>query len=60
MKTTSALQNLIQLNTEIWEEDFRKGILGWKETTSTSRPSGRHLGHYKVACIVAGYLAKKF
>ena len=30
----------------ISSDDFKKGILQWKESTTTS-PSGRHLGHYK-------------
>ena len=34
------------IKTEITPEDFSKGIRNWKESTSTS-PSGRHLGHYK-------------
>ena len=32
--------------TEISEDDITKGFKSWKESTSTS-PSGRHLGHYK-------------
>jgi hypothetical protein len=35
-----------KIETEILEEDFISGFKGWKESTSTS-PSGRHLGHYK-------------
>jgi hypothetical protein len=35
-----------KIDCEISEEDFLLGIKGWKESTSTS-PSGRHLGHYK-------------
>jgi hypothetical protein len=35
-----------KIDTEISEEDFISGFKGWKESTSTS-PSGRHLGHYK-------------
>jgi hypothetical protein len=35
-----------KIDTEILEEDFISGFKGWKESTSTS-PSGRHLGHYK-------------
>ena len=31
-------------------EDFKKWVQCWKETTSTS-PSGRHLGHYKTAIL---------
>ena len=31
-------------------EDFKKCVQRWKETTSTS-PSGRHLGHYKTAIL---------
>ena len=43
-----SLQGQPQMNMEITEDDFRKGIKEWKETTSTS-PSNQHLGHYKVA-----------
>lgn len=32
--------------TEVSEEDICRGFKTWSETTSTS-PSGRHLGHYK-------------
>ncbi|KAI2489452.1 hypothetical protein MHU86_25143 [Fragilaria crotonensis] len=32
--------------TELSEDDVIKGFRRWRETTSTS-PSGRHLGHYK-------------
>jgi hypothetical protein len=35
-----------KIECEISEEDFISGIKCWKESTSTS-PSGRHLGHYK-------------
>jgi hypothetical protein len=31
-------------------DDFRKTVRTWKESTSNS-PSGRHLGHYKVALL---------
>jgi hypothetical protein len=31
-------------------DDFRKTVRTWMESTSTS-PSGRHLGHYKVALL---------
>jgi hypothetical protein len=34
------------ISTEITAKDVEKGFRTWKETTSTS-PSGRHLGHYK-------------
>lgn len=34
------------IKTEISHEDVRKGFQSWRETTSTS-PSGRHLGLYK-------------
>ena len=30
----------------ITEDDIKKGFKSWKESTTTS-PSGRHLGHYK-------------
>ena len=42
------MTNLTKINTEILEADFTKGIRGWKESTSTS-PSGQHLGHYKAS-----------
>ena len=42
------MKDLAPLNTQIKLEDFTKGIREWKESTSTS-PTGRHLGHYKVA-----------
>jgi hypothetical protein len=32
--------------TKVSGEDITRGFQGWKESTSTS-PSGRHLGHYK-------------
>jgi hypothetical protein len=35
-----------KIESEISEEDFIDGFKKWKESTSTS-PSGRHLGHYK-------------
>lgn len=47
MVVPDELQGQPQMNTEITEDDFRKGIKEWKETTSTS-PSNRHLGHNKV------------
>jgi hypothetical protein len=34
------------IKTTMSEKDIRTGIAKWKESTSTS-PSGRHLGHYK-------------
>ena len=34
------------IKSTITAEDFKYGISGWQESTSTS-PSGRHLGHYK-------------
>jgi hypothetical protein len=40
------IKNVPPIQTTISEEDFVYGIKGWKGTTSTS-PSGRHLGHYK-------------
>jgi Reverse transcriptase (RNA-dependent DNA polymerase) len=42
------LHHCNHINTEISEADFSKGIRKWRESTSTS-PSGRHLGHYKAA-----------
>ena len=35
-----------EIPTAVLENDVLKGFKTWKETTSTS-PSGRHLGHYK-------------
>ena len=40
--------NIADIETAISTDDYTYGIKGWKETTSTS-PSGRHLGHYKAA-----------
>jgi hypothetical protein len=34
------------ISTAISEEDVSRGFRSWRETTTTS-PSGRHLGHYK-------------
>ena len=34
------------ISIKISEDDVTKGFQGWRETTTTS-PSGRHLGHYK-------------
>ena len=36
----------MEISTELTVEQLISGIKIWKETTSTS-PSGRHLGHYK-------------
>ena len=41
-----AVKSAPPIQTSISEDDFVYGINGWKESTSTS-PSGRHLGHYK-------------
>lgn len=35
-----------EISTDISEDDVKKGFTHWRETTTTS-PSGRHLGHYK-------------
>ena len=47
-----------EINTELTVQQFISGIKIWKETTSTS-PSGRHLGHYK-AIIRDATLAQIF
>jgi len=58
MAIPDGMRNVLPVNICISQQDFRKGRWGWKETTSTS-PSGRHLGHYKVALtdteITRGY-----
>jgi hypothetical protein len=41
------LKKLPTINSGITFEEFVKGMIKWKERTTTS-PSGRHLGHYKV------------
>lgn len=41
------------LDDEITESEFWNGFKKWREATSTS-PSGRHLGHYKVLLIPDG------
>ena len=38
------------VDTLITKEQFISSVKGWKETTSTS-PSGRHLGHYRTAIL---------
>jgi hypothetical protein len=38
---------LKQIDEKIIFEDIKAGIIKWKERTTTS-PSGRHLGHYKL------------
>ena len=47
-----------EISTELTVQQFISGIKIWKETTSTS-PSGRHLGHYK-AIIRDADLAQLF
>jgi hypothetical protein len=42
----NSVQEADPIPTNITSEDIKKGITCWKETTTTS-PSGRHLGHYK-------------
>jgi Reverse transcriptase (RNA-dependent DNA polymerase) len=42
------------INKEVTYEEFVQGIKNWKESTTTS-PSGRHLGHYKVLLSVNVY-----
>jgi hypothetical protein len=42
---------LKEISATIGDDDFRKTLQKWKETTSTS-PSGRHLGHYKTALLL--------
>ena len=40
------VQDAGPLSSSISAEDIRRGFQSWRESTSTS-PSGRHLGHYK-------------
>lgn len=40
------IANVEPIDITISEEDVRRGFRGWRESTTTS-PSGRHLGHYK-------------
>jgi hypothetical protein len=40
------------IDTVLTELDVLKGFQSWKETTSTS-PSGRHLGHYKSLVLLS-------
>jgi hypothetical protein len=42
--------NLTDISPIISSEDFQTTVKKWKESTSTS-PSGRHLGHYKAAIL---------
>jgi hypothetical protein len=41
---------LSEISATISDDDFRQTVQKWKESTSTS-PSGRHLGHYKAAIL---------
>ena len=41
---------LEEISTIISDEDFQNTVKKWKESTSTS-PSGRHLGHYRAAIL---------
>jgi hypothetical protein len=38
---------LPEIEADITFEEFKQGLIKWKESTTTS-PSGRHLGHYKL------------
>jgi hypothetical protein len=40
-------ENLPEINKDILFEDVRQAYIKWNERTTTS-PSGRHLGHYKI------------
>lgn len=44
--TPTSSQQVPLITTDIHEADIKEGFSTWRETTSTS-PSGRHLGHYK-------------
>jgi Reverse transcriptase (RNA-dependent DNA polymerase) len=46
--------NLPTIDKDIKFEEFCSGLLKWKERTTTS-PSGRHLGHYKVLLKIPIY-----
>jgi hypothetical protein len=41
---------LQEISATISDDDFQQTVKKWKESTSTS-PSGRHLGHYKAALL---------
>ncbi|KAI2499411.1 hypothetical protein MHU86_15056 [Fragilaria crotonensis] len=41
-----SVKQTASISTEVKEDDVKYGFGKWKESTSTS-PSGRHLGHYK-------------
>jgi hypothetical protein len=43
-------KKLKEISVNISDEDFHITVQKWKESTSTS-PSGRHLGHYKAAIL---------
>jgi hypothetical protein len=43
-------KNVMEISATISDEDFRKAVQKWRESTSTS-PSGRHLGHYKTSLL---------
>ena len=43
-------ESVKEISSFITIDNFKKTVKDWKETTSTS-PSGRHLGHYKTALL---------
>jgi hypothetical protein len=45
---------LPEISTSFSQEEFAKGFKKWSESTSTS-PSGRHLGHYRCLMVDDGY-----
>ena len=66
--TNQSAEKIHPISSSITTEDVRRGFGRWRETTSTS-PSGRHLGHYKaiiqddtlVDCLFFGrYFATRY
>ena len=43
--------NVQMVDTIISTKDYINAIKAWKETTSSTSPSGRHLGHYRTAIL---------
>ena len=50
LKEYNRPKHLQEILAIISDDDFQQTVKKWKESTSTS-PSGRHLGHYKAAML---------
>jgi hypothetical protein len=58
LEMLSSGKKCIDIEEKISFEEFKKGLEKWKERTTTS-PSGRHLGHYKLLLRLPVYIDDK-